>query len=163
MRTRPFRYTLLLSALLAVGVIAQEPENPPRYGFDYNPVLYPQKKPDDAIKSIVKAIDAKRVDYLLAQLADPKFVDAQVADYRALFPRGKEDARTFLAFDRLVTDTVQYFLSDPILVKELRKFAAEASWEVEDALATGTRKDVPARKVFLRRIGDRWFLENRQQ
>jgi hypothetical protein len=163
MNIRPFECALVLSALLAVVVPAQEPQDPPRYGFDYNPILYPQKKPEDAIKSIVKAIDAKRVDYLLAQLADPKFVDAQVADYRASFPKGKEDARTFLAFDRLVSDTVEYFLSDPILVKELRKFARDATWDIEDQLATGTLKDVPARKVFLKRIGERWFLENRQQ
>src|SRR6516162_7907779 len=69
MNIRPFECALVLSALLAVVVPAQEPQDPPRYGFDYNPILYPQKKPEDAIKSIVKAIDAKRVDYLLAQLA----------------------------------------------------------------------------------------------
>src|SRR5438477_356654 len=83
-------------------------------GFDYNQSLYPQKTPAETIGSIVKAIDNKRIDYMLAQIAEPKFVDAQVAQYKALFTKGKDEARTFLAFDRLVNETVEYFLSDPV-------------------------------------------------
>ena len=86
-----------------------------------------------------------------------------MADYRAESPAGKEEARTSLAFNRLVSETVAYFLTDPILVKELRQFAKDAKWDVDEDLATGTLKEVAARKVFLKRLGDRWFLENRQQ
>jgi hypothetical protein len=161
---------LLLAALPALTAAAQDEEKKPppmvdlrRYGFDYSPQLYPQKSPKDAIKSIVKAIDAKRVDYLLAQLADPKYVDARVAEYKAFFPKGKDEVRALLAFDRLVSETVAYYLDDPLLVRELRLFARDAAWDVADDVATGTVKEVPARKVFLRQIGDRWFLENRQQ
>jgi len=166
MRIRLLGCFVLVPALVAMTATAQD-EKPDkesaRFGFDYTPSLYPQKTPNEAVKSIVKAIDNKRVDYLLAQLADPKYVDAQVAQYRALFTKGKEEARTFLAFDRLVNETVEYFLSDPVLVKELRLFARDAKWDVEDDVAAGSVKDVPGRKVFLKHIGERWFLENRQQ
>jgi hypothetical protein len=166
MRNRLLGFIVLVPAFAALTVAAQDEKadkESARYGFDYNPALYPQKTPNEALKSIVKAIDNKRVDYLLAQLADPKYVDAQVATYRALFTKGKDEARTFLAFDRLANETVEYFASDPVLVKELRLFARDAKWEVEDEVATGSVKDVPGRKVFLKHIGERWFLENRQQ
>ena len=144
-------------------VAQDEPKKvPPRYGFVYNPGLYPQKKPQDAIQSVIKAIDAKHVDYLLAQLAEPKFIDAQVAEYKASGAKGDEEARTYVAFRRLVADTVDYFVGDPLLVKELRLFARDAKWEIDEGVATGTLKGSP-RKVFLKQIGDRWFLENRQQ
>ena len=154
---------LLLPALVATAQDDEKKKEPPRYGFDYNPTLFPQKAPKELMASVIKAIDIQRVDYLLAQLADPKFVDAQVGDYKALFPKAKDEARTFLAFDKLVGETVQYFTSDPILVKELRRFAREADWDVNEDAAVGTVKDVAARKVFLKRVGERWFLENRQQ
>jgi hypothetical protein len=174
MRNPAMRYRLLLPALtlplLVAFAAAQNEEKKPqpkigaRYGFDYAPDLYPQKSPKDAMKSIIKAIDAKRVDYLLAQLADPKFVDDQVAQQRAALPgKGTPESRELLAFDRLVADTIQYFRDDPVLLRELRLFARDAAWEVEENVATGTVKDVPARKVFLKKLGDRWFLENRQQ
>jgi hypothetical protein len=163
MRNRLLGLAVFLPVLFALTAAAQDEKDAPRYGFDYNHALYPQKKPDEAIRSIVKAIDGKRIDYLLAQLADPKYVDSQVAQYKALYTKGKDDARTFLAFDRLVNETVEYYLSDPILLKELRMFARDGKWDVEEDVATGTVKDVPARKVFLKKIGERWFLENRQQ
>jgi hypothetical protein len=156
---------LVLSAPAASAQIEEKPvpKDVLRYGFDYVPTLYSQNAPKEALASILKAIDDRRVDYLLAQLADPKYVDAQVAEYRAQFPQGKPEGQTFLAFDRLVQDTTQYYLRDPVLVRELRMFSRDGTWDVADDVATGVHKDVPARKMFLRRIGERWFLENRQQ
>ena len=159
---------VLFLALSAPAANAQvEEKQPPkdvqRYGFDYVPTLYPQKEPKEALASVLKAMDDRRVDYLLAQLAEPKYVDARVAEYRAQFPQSKPAAQAFLAFDRLVQDTVQYYLTDPVLVREMRMFARDATWDVADDVATGVHKDVPARKMVFRRIGDRWFLENRQQ
>jgi hypothetical protein len=157
---------LAVPALFTLAATAQDdkppPKEAPRYGFSYND-LYSQKSPKDAIQSVVKAIDARRVDYLLAQIAEPKFVDGQVAQYRQQFTKGKDETQTFLAFDKLVSDTVDYFLGDPILIKELRLFARDGMWDVADDVATGTAKGVPSRKVFFKRIGERWFLENKQQ
>jgi hypothetical protein len=134
-----------------------------RYGFDVNLSFYPQKTPKETLLSIGKAIENNRMDYLLAHLADPKFVDETVADYKNTIRQGEEKAKVFLAFDRLVNETTQYFLEDPTLVKELRRFALEAEWEGNESQAVGTLKEVQGRKVFLRKYEDRWFLENKQQ
>jgi hypothetical protein len=160
------RYPIVLAGLLvllaALAAPAQD-KGTPRYGFDHVPNVYAQKTPKEAVASVVKAIDANRIDYLLAQLADPKYVDRQVADYKAFFPSAKDEARTFLAFDKLVSETAAYFQSDPVLIRELRLFAREGTWDVNEDIATGSVKEVPARKVFLRRMGERWYMENRQQ
>jgi len=149
---------------LAGGVWSQEGSKlGKRYGFDVNVPFYPQKTPQEALLSISKASDNNRVDYLLAHLADPRFVDETVARYKDSVPQGSEKAKVFLAFDRLVKETGQYFLEDPSLLKELRRFAKEGEWEINDNQAVGSLKSIQGRKVFLRKLEDRWFLENKQQ
>jgi hypothetical protein len=108
-------------------------------------------------------VDNKRVDYLLAHLADPRFVDDAVAANMNAIPQGSEQAKRFLAFDRLVSETTHYFLEDPSLIKELRRFGKEAQWQINEDSAVGTLKAVQGRQVFLRKHEGRWFLENRQQ
>src|SRR5688572_19821532 len=99
--------------LLAAPCLAQERILNPRYGFEVNFAFYPQKTPQEAIASITKAIDNKRIDYMLAHLADPVFVDETVAGYKNSIVKGGEKAKEFLAFDRLINETSQYFLDDP--------------------------------------------------
>jgi hypothetical protein len=155
---------VILCFCLAGLASAQEPAKlANRFGLDVNPDLYPQKTPQDTLQSIVKAYENKRMDYLLAHLADPRFVDETVADYKNSLRQGAEKSRQFLAFDRLVSETTQYFLDDPTLLKELRRFAKDAEWETNDSQSIGTLKSVQGRKVFLRKHENRWFLENRQQ
>ena len=113
--------------------------------------------------SIAKALDRKRVDFMLAQLADPAYVDYWVDRYKQDFTEGKDAARRLLAFDRLVRETTQYFENDPLLIKEMRIFSKQAEWKEEDNGAVGSYDKIPARKIFLRKIGDRWFMENRQE
>jgi hypothetical protein len=134
-----------------------------RFGFDVDEVIYPQKMPAEAMKSIVTAIDRKRVDYLLAQLADPAWVDYWVYQYKQEFTLGKEEGRRLLAFERLTKETNLYYQNDPLIVKDLRVFAKDAKWAEEGETAIGTVETIPARKVYLKKVGDRWFLENRQQ
>lgn len=158
---------VLACVLIALAAAAQdEPAKGSlgnRYGVLLDPMAYPQKTPQETMKSIVRALDRKRIDYLLAQLADPAYIDRQVADYKSFFPRGTEASRVFLAFDRLRRETETYYREDPQLLRELRLFARDAAWDAGEEIATGTTKSVPARKVFLRKIGERWFLQNRQQ
>ena len=57
------------------------------------------------------------------------------------------------------------------LGKDLRVFAKEAKWSEDGDLATGVVEANPERKieaighrkVFLKRIGERWFMKNEQQ
>jgi hypothetical protein len=156
---------LALVLVCALSSASDEPKKkaPPRFGFDVDETTYPQKTPAETMKSIGIAIDRKRLDYMLAQMADPRHVDYWVEQYKADFPQGKEAGKRLLAFDRLVRETDLYFQNDPLIVKDLRIFAKEAKWTEDGELATGAVDTIPARKIFLRKIGDRWFLKNEQQ
>jgi len=183
---------LLATPLLAVPLLAQEPlAYLIRYNIEQNPINYSQKTPQDAMKSIAKAIDGGRFDYLLAQLSDPLYVDPRVVEYRGLlFPREelqredeaiareldvksrkikmlekekKDKARTIVAFNRMVVETRKHLDEDPVLLKELRLFAKDADWEIDEDKATGTMKKLTPRKVFLRKRENRWFMEERNQ
>ena len=154
----------LLVAVLCVSAAAQDQPSKlaKRFGHEFVAELYPQQTPQEAIKSVVKAIDSRRIDYLIAHLADPGYVDPRIADYKALYSGGDE-GRTLLAFDRLVRETALHFQEDPGLLKELRRFAKEADWQEKDGEMVGTLKAGSPRRVFLRKLEDRWFLQNRQQ
>jgi hypothetical protein len=68
-----------------------------------------------------------------------------------------------LAFDRLVAETAEHFKADPIAVKELQQFARSAEWETKDGTAEAQVKSVPGRRVFMKKVQDRWYLEDRQK
>jgi len=166
--SRRMRNGLTLLALVwlcAVSTAQDDPKKkvPLRFGFDVDEVTYPQQNPKDAMKSIVTAIDRKRVDYLIARIADPAYVDYWIDQYQRDIAQGKDEGKRLLAFDRLVRETNLYFQNDPLIVKELRIFVKEGKWTEEGDTAIGVAEKIPARKVFLKKIGERWFLENRQQ
>ena len=77
------RAKLCGAALFCVGALAlaQDPNAPPpRYGVAAAPDAYPQKTPQEAVASMIKAIEKERFDYLAAHLLDPKVIDARVQD-----------------------------------------------------------------------------------
>jgi hypothetical protein len=159
----------LLFALPLAGLARQDDEDRPkkkdlppitaRFGIDFSPILYPQASPKEAMASVIKAIDDERLDYLMAQLANPRFVDSQVAAYAGQ-AAARDKSRRFFAFEKLVRETKDYYSGDPKLVRQLRVFARAADWDVADDVATGTVKDLPALKMVLRQIDGRWFLDN---
>ena len=158
-----------LVVLVVVGTILptnaqDQPKKPPvRFGFDVDELTFSQRTPDETMKSIAKALDRKKADYLLAHLADPLYVDYWINQYKKEFTKGKDEGKVLLAFDRLVAETNLYFQNDPLIIRDLRVFSRDGKWEEKDDLAIGTVDSIPARKVFLRKMGDRWFLENKQQ
>ena len=165
MDARMKRLACLAMVLWPLALPAQDEAGPKlakRYGYSHEPTLFPQKTPQEAMQSIVKALDAKKIDFLLAQLADPKFVDDRVTEYKA-FQKGSDEAKVVLAFERLVCETALHFQEDPLLVKELRQYLKDADWEIQEATAIGTLKTASPRRVFLRKQEERWFLENKQQ
>jgi hypothetical protein len=150
--------------LLATSGKAQDPDSKLliRYNFQVNLSKFPQKTPQDAMKSLVKALGDEQFGYLVAQLVDPGYVDPKIALYRNAYPQGSEQGKTLLAFKRLLKETSDHFREDPVLLKELRLFAKEAEWDMGEDRATGTVKQLAGRHVFFRKYEDRWFLENRQ-
>jgi hypothetical protein len=165
---RMIRFAGLMLGLWFIGIFSYAQDGAkkkelPRFAFDVDEVTFPQKTPAEAMNSIVKAIDRRKLDYLLAQMADPLYVDYWVDQYRRDIKQGSDEGKRLLAFERLVRETSTYYQNDPLIIKELRIFAKDAKWDEKDDLAIGSVETVPARKVYLRKFGDRWFLENKQQ
>jgi hypothetical protein len=141
--------SLGLSAVLAAQDKA--PVVPPRYDVNANPEQYPQGNARQTLESVVKALDRDppRVDYILAHLADPAYADGLV--------------KQLGSFDEAVRAVRAKMVEDPAAAKELRKFLKEGTFGGGGEQAVVSHKDIPARKIFIKKIGDRWFLENRQK
>ena len=141
-------YVTLASLALVLAASAQNKLNT-RYNIDVDGISYPQSNPKEALTSVVKAIRDQRVNYMLAHLSDPDFVDQRVQAVHA----GK--------FEDLVKEVNTKLINDPDAVKLLDRFVKEGKWENGDNNATATLKDARD-KVFLRRAEFRWFLENKK-
>jgi len=160
--------TILLSLIFLAGAGLPQGDKKSkevkRFGILLDSEQFPQKTPKEALTSLTKAINTKQIDYLLAFLADPKFVDGKIDMLKKQFnPSAKEEARAFLAFERLVKLTTEHFIEDPGKVKDLQRFAKEGEWQSDEKLAIGTLKKLPTRKVFMRKIEGRWVLEDREK
>ena len=147
------RATVVLGLLVTVVSSAygqkREPPPPPRYGVEADLDVYPQDSPKAALASVVRVIDARRFSYLAAQLADPDAVDKRVQELGG--------------FDRYVKLVSDRFTDDPEAVRELRRFASEGEISENGDAATVSHKEIKGRQVFLRKVGGRWFLEDRQK
>jgi hypothetical protein len=143
---------VLLSAPLAGAAgsaLAAAGEPAVRHGISPDLKAYPQGSAKETLASVLKAIDAGRIDYLLAQLADPAWVDVRVARlYGGSFAEQVEDTRARL---------------DPATVKLLRRFLKEGEWTADKDQESVRLKDVSDMGVFFCRKGARWYLEHRSK
>ncbi|MBX7103414.1 MAG: hypothetical protein K1X57_05010 [Gemmataceae bacterium] len=140
------RYALTI--LLVAGLASAQVKIPPRFGIDADLDKYPQKTAQDSLRSVLKGIEGKRVDYVLAHLAEPTFVDERVK-------------QTGGKFEIMVRETTEKLDADPEMIRDLRKLLADGQWKVEEGTASVTAAEVKGRAAFFRKIGDRWFFENR--
>jgi hypothetical protein len=156
------RLSLVVLAVLlsAVGACAQKDKGKDtpakRFAIEADLETYPQDTPQEALDSVIKAIEAKKIDYLLAQLADPDWVDGRVKNHGS--------------FEDLVKDSTDYLAKDPALVKQL-KLLRKGTWDVKGTRATasfkgengkgGKEKESTENQVFFRKIGKWWYMENR--
>lgn len=151
----------LCTACAALAAAHGPADSRMRYGLDVAPNTFPQATPGEALKSVVTSFGLNRFDYAMAHLADPKFVDDRVAEYKKTLP-GDEPARELLAFERLTREIREHYAKDPELLRELRTFAREGQWEEKDDVSVCSSKSIPARKVSFRKIGNRWYMLNGQ-
>jgi hypothetical protein len=128
---------------------AQAPKLDKRYGIEVDPENFSQKTPKDTLNSILKAVQMKKINYVVAHLADPAFVDKRVKEVHG----GK--------FEEMVKETATQLMDSPDTLKQLRQFIKDGEWEEQDTTASAKLKDLKDR-VFLRKLEDRWFLENRK-
>jgi hypothetical protein len=143
------RRLAVVAGLLAVAVALADPAGGAgtRHGIAPDLKTYPQSTPKETLASVLKAIEDKHIDYLLAQLADPQFVDQRVNEYG-----GK--------FTDLVAETRRKLVDDPGPAKLFARFLKEGEWQVGPADATVALKDVPDRVVSFHKLDGRWFLRN---
>ncbi len=121
-----------------------------RYGVEPNLDAFPQASAKECLQSVLKAIDGQQFDYLVAQLADTAFVDNRVKTLGG-------------DFKEMVRETRARLGDDPSAVRDLRRFLKEGEIEETGEGATVRLKDVKNRAVFLKKVKDRWYLENRQK
>jgi len=141
------RIVLSIVGVMAPMVMAQE-RIPPRYNIESDIDRLPQKTPKETLRSVLAAIEAKRINYVLAHLAEPTFVDQRIKD-------------TGGRFDVMVQETTRKLEADAESLRELRKFLTDGEWKDEETTASASCKDVRGKMVYFKKIGNRWFLENR--
>jgi len=112
----------------------------------------------------VEAELAKVRDFQRKNPADVP-AEARLPDDPARFQaRVAADARA-RAFAQLVRDAGAKFADDPESLKDLRRFARGGTFPdpaAPDLAAKVGLPDLKDRAVFLKKIGDRWFVENKQ-
>jgi hypothetical protein len=135
---------VLIVILAAACSLAQEKAD--RYGVALDAKAYPQATAKEALSSVLKAVADKKVDYVVAHLADPSFVDDRVKRvYGGKFAEQVDETRARL---------------DPFALKQLKRFVDEGKWSEGKAEATVTLDDSKERRVKLVKKGDRWYLAN---
>lgn len=137
----------LAALLLLVGPLPALADSLPRarHGIPPDPKTFPQAEAKQTLASVLKAAEQKKVDYLLAHLAEPDWVDARVKAYG-----GK--------FQELVAETRDHLTSG--ILKRLAKFLQEGDWRIEDDTAVVRLKNDRERVVRFRKKEGRWFLLN---
>src|SRR5437773_11193427 len=111
---------VLVGLLVGVAVTAtpvQGRESAARFRVAPDLKTYPQGTAKEAFASVLEAIKKKRIDYLLAQLAEPDWVDGRVEAYQG-------------GFEELVKETTAKL--DPPAAKLLGRFLANGEFETLD-------------------------------
>jgi hypothetical protein len=131
-----------------LGVLLVLAADGTRYGIAPDLGTYPQATARQTLESLLKAVESKRVDYVVAQLADPAFVDDRVKRlYGGRFEEQVEDTRARL---------------DPLTIKHLQRFLKHGSWQEGDARVS-VRLEGEQRCLYFRKDKGRWFMEHTGQ
>jgi hypothetical protein len=144
---RPALLLALTALVLSTSPASPAQEKGSRYGVALDTKTYPQATPKEALGSVLKAASNKKFDYLVAQLADPDFIDGRVKRlYGGKFQDQVEDTRARL---------------DPATLKLLQRFLDKGKWTTETSKASVRLADVKDRVVRLVQKDGRWYLVHR--
>jgi hypothetical protein len=135
-----------------------------RFGVELDLKRFPQATPQEALQSVLKAVDSGRVYYLAAHLADPKWINEEVQKQKRQLPKkGSEEDRDLVAFDEVVQAISKHLRDDPSLLRDLRRIGKEGQWQQLAPDRSAAKAKGTGRLAIFRKIGKRWFLENRQE
>ena len=131
-----------------LGVLLVLAADGTRYGIAPDLKTYPQATAKETLASVIKAVENKRVDYVVAQLADPAFVDDRVKRlYGGRFAQQVEDTRARL---------------DPLTIKQLQRFLKDGDWQKDKDRVTVRLKD-DKRCLYFKKNNGRCFMEHRSK
>ncbi len=140
-----FKRVASLGMLLLIALTLSAGDIESRHGVAPDLRSYPQATAKEALASVVKAVDAKRFDYLLAHLADPTWVDERAGVLAG-------------GFKEMVREATERF--DAPTVKRLKRYLEEGDFETLDAQAVVRLKNGKDRVVRLRKVNARWYIQN---
>lgn len=177
----------ILAALsLSTSVATAQPirEIPPQFDLFYNPDLYGQRSPREVLAATIAAIERERFDYIVAHLLDPAVVDRWLANNKEHFDRvaaeqvagsasgalltGKElqvriqDISGRLNVRNLASTMRKQAMEDPETLALMKRMVRDGMYQEAPDVASATLPDVKDRALYFKKIGDRWFLENRR-
>jgi hypothetical protein len=150
---------LVALVLITATASGQDVTKEKRYEVEEDIVKYPQQTPQQAMNSVAKTLSEGRLDYLLAHLVDPLFVDAKIQLIKSKL-KGPPKAVEMVAFDKLIQEIKGHFLRDPMIVEEMSRYAKEGIWEMKDNQANARLPDVLSRRVYFIQVKGRWYLQN---
>jgi hypothetical protein len=134
---------LVLAALIVVASSAPAADPPAkRFGVEPDLKTFAQATPKETLASVLKAIETKRPDYIVAHLADPEFVDHRVKE---------------TGYDEMLSETTAKLVSDPGAAKKLRAFLEKGTWD-EKGEDASVRLEGSDKGVSFHKAGGRWFL-----
>jgi hypothetical protein len=148
--------TGLVSLIGMIGVLAWAAQDgtdralPKRFGIAADLKTYPQAAAKETLASVLKAVDAKRADYILAHLADPDWVDRRVNELDG-------------GFMALIQESESRLTGDPGAVKRLKKLSTNGEWKIGAETAVVRLKDMDEESLFFRKSDGRWYVENRKK
>ena len=105
---------------------------------------------------------ARQRDFQLAN-RDKFAPEDRLPTDRPLFEALIQDRSRQLAFRQLIRDVEDKLLDDPQAMKDLRKIMRDGVYTDEPGGTRATHPDVKNKVLILRKIDDRYFLENRQE
>ena len=152
MKTRWLAVAWILVGCVAVAqaqtrlAIKSDEESPvwaERYGQEADLKLYRQSTPQEAIESVIKAMKAADITYMLAHLVSPTEVDRKL--------KGDRDAFQKLAVKATPEKT-------KAMVTELQMLLDDGTWTMRRNLCWATTDG--KRDLTLEKIGRRWFMHN---
>jgi hypothetical protein len=123
---------------------------------------------DDAAAERAKAFEAgaeaeltRLRDYQRAnrdKVADEDRVPLDGPGFRALVAARAHDR----GFKQLARDVERKLTDDPQAVRDFRRVLRDGAFADADATASATHPDLKGKTLFFKKLGARWFLENRQ-
>jgi hypothetical protein len=128
---------------------AQAVKESGRFGIPLDEASFPQNSPENLRKSLLNALNSDKIEYMLAHLADPSFIDKNVREvHEGDFAKQVAETR----------EKLKKGLKSPLesLLKEGKLNSSEKSASLKD----------PALKDFIISMkleNNKWYMENNKK